>query len=31
MEATTLKAWTVMENTLGGTAFVIAAVLWVVT
>jgi GntP family gluconate:H+ symporter len=31
MEAMTLKTWTVMETTLGGTAFVIAAVLWVVT
>jgi GntP family gluconate:H+ symporter len=30
-EKTTLKTWTVMETTLGGTAFVIASVLWVVT
>ena len=30
-EATTLKTWTVMETTLGLTAFVIASVLWVVT
>ncbi|HSE72673.1 MAG TPA: gluconate:H+ symporter [Nocardioidaceae bacterium] len=30
-ERTTLKTWTVMETTLGGTAFVIASVLWVVT
>jgi GntP family gluconate:H+ symporter len=30
-EATTLKTWTVMETTLGGTAFAIASVLWVVT
>jgi GntP family gluconate:H+ symporter len=30
-EATTLKTWTVMETTLGLTAFVIASALWVVT
>jgi GntP family gluconate:H+ symporter len=30
-EATTLKTWTVMETTLGATAFVIASLLWVVT
>ena len=30
-EATTLKTWTVMETTLGLTAFAIASVLWVVT
>jgi GntP family gluconate:H+ symporter len=30
-EATTLKTWTVMETTLGSTAFAIASVLWVVT
>jgi GntP family gluconate:H+ symporter len=28
-EKTTLKTWTVMETTLGLTAFVISAVLWV--
>jgi GntP family gluconate:H+ symporter len=27
---TTLKTWTVMETTLGLSAFVIAAVLWVI-
>lgn len=31
MEATTLTRWTFAETTLGGTAFVIAALLWVVT
>jgi GntP family gluconate:H+ symporter len=30
-EATTLRTWTVMETTLGLTAFVIASALWVVT
>jgi GntP family gluconate:H+ symporter len=30
-EKTTLKTWTVMETTLGVTAFAIASVLWVVT
>ncbi len=30
-EATTLKTWTVMETTLGLTAFALASVLWVVT
>jgi GntP family gluconate:H+ symporter len=30
-EATTLKTWTVMETTLGLSAFAIASVLWVVT
>ncbi len=30
-EQTTLKTWTVMETTLGTTAFAIASVLWVVT
>ncbi|HET6626350.1 MAG TPA: GntP family permease [Nocardioidaceae bacterium] len=30
-EKTTLKTWTVMETTLGVTAFVIAAILWSVT
>ena len=30
-EATTLKTWTVMETTLGLTAFAIASALWVVT
>ena len=30
-EQTTLKTWTVMETTLGVTAFAIASVLWVVT
>lgn len=31
MEAHRPRTWTVMETTLGGTAFVIAALLWVVT
>ena len=30
-EKTTLKTWTVMETTLGVSAFVIAAALWAVT
>ena len=30
-EATTLKTWTVMETTLGLTAFAVASALWVVT
>ncbi len=29
-EKTTLKTWTVMETTLGGTAFVVSALLWAV-
>jgi len=30
-EKTTLKTWTVMETTLGVSAFVVASALWVVT
>ena len=30
-EKTTLKTWTIMETTLGATAFLISAALWAVT